>query len=202
MRALWIALALLAVLFVGEVQAAEKKPLDPPKMEEMVKLETFENPVKLPEVLLSSTDKGLVYLSEHKNKFLLINLWATWCPPCVKELPSLNALQLAMKSDKFEVITISLDQGEEGMRAAKKFLEDNKLSELTPYIDANNEMQRLEVMKGVAGIPVTILVDGNSKVVARYQGDADWNGRAAHAVIDYYLANTSYNPYADIIRQD
>jgi len=169
---------------------------NPPLMGDMIKLEVFQDLKKLPEVHMTQDGGGITNLSDTKGKVVVLNIWATWCPPCVKELPSLNALQLAMGNDDFQVIAMSMDKGTEGQKAAKKFMEDNNLASLRPYTDGYDELTKLEAMRDVAGIPVTLILDKKMRVVARYQGDADWNGRAARAVIEYYLKNSEeYNPY-------
>lgn len=190
---------IFAVLPFSASAADAPIKLDPPKMEEMVKLETYESAKQLPEVTLAQQDGGLTYLSSNKGKIVVLNIWATWCPPCVKELPSLNALQTAMGGDTFQVVTVSLDKGEEGLKNTKKFMDDNKLEALVPYVDSYEQMTKLEALKDVPGIPVTLILDQRMRVLARYQGDADWNGRAARAVIEYYLKNTDYNPYEGLI---
>jgi thiol-disulfide isomerase/thioredoxin len=150
---------------------------DPPLTGEMVKLRVRTRFERLPEIMLSASGEGLKYLSEHKGKMILLNIWATWCPPCIKELPSLNALQLAMGDDKFQVVTVSLDQGDPSV--VKKYM-------LTPYIDVNQDIPKLKILQGVAGIPVSLLLDQDLAVLAIYEGDADWNGSAARAVLEYY----------------
>lgn len=192
--------ALVIGFFSFAAFAEEPVKLDPPKMEDMVKLETYEKGSELPEITMAQEGGGLSNLSSNKGKIVLLNIWATWCPPCVKELPSLNALQAAMGNNDFQVITISLDKGEEGQKNAKKFMDDNNLKALVPYVDSYDQVSKLDALKDVPGIPVTLILDQRMRVLARYQGDADWNGRAARAVIDYYLKTIDYSPYAGLVR--
>jgi thiol-disulfide isomerase/thioredoxin len=179
-------IALLIAFLVVSVGAQAKK-YDPPLTGDMVKLETYPEPKYIPEVMLSRVPEGLSYLSEYKNSVILLNVWATWCPPCVEELPSLNALQTAMGNDDFKVVSVSLEQDTPDV--VKKYLDDNKLTQLIPFVDANHDIQKLKLLKDVPGVPVSLLLDRQGRVVARYQGNADWNGRSARAVIEYYLKN-------------
>lgn len=193
---LLMVLAALIGFAAVPARAAEGDKFKPPLMEDMMKLEVYQDLKELPEVTLTQQGKGLTSLSETKGKVVLLNIWATWCPPCVKELPSLNALQTAMGSEDFQVIAVSLDKGTEGQADAKKFMEENKLTALEPYVDGYEQLSKLDALKDVPGIPVTLLLDRKMRILARYQGDADWNGRAARAVIEYYLKNVEdYNRF-------
>jgi thiol-disulfide isomerase/thioredoxin len=173
------------------VMAQEMTRLDPPLSGAMYRMEVFQQPIPVTEVLLGSRDKGLTYLSEYKGKIVLLNIWATWCPPCVSEMPSLNALQAAYSPNDLAVIPVSL---EKDMDVVKKFMVDNKLTSLTPYIDSNGDTQKLEALRGVAGVPVTLIFNRDMQVIARYQGDADWSGTEARAVIDYFIKNAKASP--------
>lgn len=177
----------LLLAFLAASVSAQAKKYDPPLTGDMVKLETYDEPKFLPEVMLSRVPEGLSYLSEYRNSVILLNIWATWCPPCIEELPSLNALQTAMGNGDFKVVSVSLEQDTPDV--VKKYLNDNKLTQLTAFVDANHDIQKLKILKDVPGIPVSLIIDRQGRVVARLQGNADWNGRAARAVIEYYLKN-------------
>lgn len=159
----------------------------PPLTGDMVRLRVFATPQPVPEAILSKVDTGLTYLSEFKGKIILLNLWATWCPPCIAELPSLNALQIAMKNDDFEVITVSTDRME--LSAINDFLMNRGWRAIPPFADANGDLQSLDIFKDIAGLPVTVILDRNMQALAMFEGDADWNGPAARAVIEYYIKN-------------
>ena len=166
--------------------ALAQNALNPPLTGEMYRLEIFSKPIRVPEILLSSRATGLKYLSDYKGKIILLNIWATWCPPCVSEMPTLNALQEALGDDKLVVIPVSLDKD---MDVVKKFMQERKLDKLVPYIETNGDIERLEAMKDVDGVPVTLILNQDMEAVARFQGDADWNGKEARAMIDYMIAH-------------
>lgn len=193
----------LIFMVVGliSINLAYAQPFNPPLSGEMTRLEVFQKPIPMTEVILSSRDKGLTYLSDYKGKVLLLNVWATWCPPCVVEMPSLNSLQRDLNKEKFAVIAVSL---EKDVDVVKKFMTDKKLDALHPYIDANGDVQKLEALRDAAGVPVSLIIDSNMQVVARYQGDADWNSPEAKAVINYFLSQqskTSSRPYGvDVLK--
>ncbi len=175
----------LVLVFVAFPAAADFK--NPPLTGDMVKLRVLPEPTHLPEILLSRSGKGLTYLSEFRGGVVLLNIWAMWCPPCIDELPSLNALQHAMQSDDFQVVTVSIDQSDP--EKIKNFMEEKGWDKLPPFVDANGDIQKMSLLRNVAGVPITIILDRRLRAVAIFEGDADWNGRSARAVIDYYLEN-------------
>jgi thiol-disulfide isomerase/thioredoxin len=182
----WVC-ALAGLWLLTSAVSADAKVYDPPLAGDMLRLEKFDKPDVLPPIMLSKSPEGLSYLSEFKGSILIINLWATWCPPCIQELPSLNALALAMGNDDFKIITVSIDNS--SLEEVKKFVDDNGWTNLPPYVDANGDLQRIDELKGTAGIPVTLILNRQLRVVARFQGDTDWNGPEARAVIEYYIKN-------------
>ena len=113
-------------------------------------------------------------LAAFKGKPVLVNLWATWCGPCVAELPTLEALR---KSGKVRVAAISQDTG----AAAKvpAFLKEHGAPTLTPYLD-----DKMALSTGwSANLPTTILFDSAGKEVWRWNGGNDWNSAAAAKLI-------------------
>src|SRR5690606_29587458 len=131
---------LLVVLAFLAFPAQSADYMNPPLTGDMVSLRILPEPVYMPEVMLSKADTGLTYLSEFKGSVILLNIWATWCPPCIDELPSLNALQHSMKSDDFQIVTVSIDQLDP--LKVKEFMEQRKWDALPPYVDANNDVQK------------------------------------------------------------
>ncbi len=117
-------------------------------------------------------------LSDYAGKVLLVNFWATWCAPCVKEMPSLNRLQAEMGKDKFLILPLSLD-GPTRSKVAP-FYTDNKLANLDIYFDQGRKaMQALDV----SVLPTTILIDKIGREIGRLEGDADWSRPEAAALM-------------------
>ncbi len=118
-------------------------------------------------------------LADFRGKTILVNFWATWCPPCLKELPSLNALQGALGSDKFEVVAVAADP--KGPEEARKYLDRLNINNLTLYTD-----ERLRLASSVgsgAVLPVSILYSPEGAEVGRLVGEADWSGEAARRLV-------------------
>lgn len=115
-------------------------------------------------------------LADFKGKPLLVNLWATWCVPCVKELPTLAKLSAA-EPDKLQVIAISQDM--QGAKVVTPFLKDKGIA-IHPYHDRDNAL--MMALKE-ASLPVSILYDADGKEVWRISGDLDWTGAKAKELL-------------------
>lgn len=127
-------------------------------------------PKPLPDLEFLDVNNQPIRLSELNGQARLINLWATWCAPCVKEMPSLDRLQAEMPRDRFLVIPISLD-GPSKPKVAP-FYKERNLASLRIYYDKGRvAMSAL----GVTLLPTSILVDPQGRELGRLEGDADWD---------------------------
>lgn len=117
-------------------------------------------------------------LSAYRGKVVLVNFWATWCPPCVREMPSLSSLQTKLGSQPFEILALSQDRG--GAATVKAFYTQQKISNLKVYLDQAGRAGR-EI--GLRGLPTTILVDATGKEVMRIEGPVAWDDPAMVAGI-------------------
>jgi thiol-disulfide isomerase/thioredoxin len=123
-----------------------------------------------PDSTFTNPDGEETSLAEFSGKPLLVNLWATWCAPCVKELPTLDRLARAQgKAGGIQVVAISQDSGPHPSVVA--FLESHKIGALAPYQDAK---MGLSGAMGAEVLPTTILFDAPGREVWRYVGDLDW----------------------------
>jgi thiol-disulfide isomerase/thioredoxin len=117
-------------------------------------------------------------LADWRGKVVLLNLWATWCLPCRKEMPSLDRLQAELGSDKFEVVALSVDR--KGLDASKKFLDETKVERLALYVDAT---ARATSELRVVGLPATLLLDAQGREIGRLLGPAEWDSDDAKRLI-------------------
>ena len=132
-----------------------------------------ENPVALPPLpIVSFYDKSgkKLTLDDFKGRVVLVNLWATWCPPCVAELPSLERLQKKLPADKFAVVAISLDTT--SMKVVADFLKKQHLETLAVYWDKDRQMP---LKWKYDGLPTSFLLDREGNVVKRYDGAYEWD---------------------------
>ncbi len=109
-------------------------------------------------------------LAGFRGRAVLVNLWATWCAPCLKELPSLNALQARLGGARFEVVAIASDP--KGPAAAGAFLDRLEIDNLKLYADPS--LQFAFAMGGANVLPVSILYDAEGREIGRLVGEADW----------------------------
>jgi len=117
-------------------------------------------------------------LADWRGKVVLLNLWATWCLPCRKEMPSLDRLQKQLGSDKFEVVALSVDR--KGLDASRKFLDETKVERLGLYVDASaRAISELRVV----GLPATLLLDAQGREIGRLLGPAEWDSEDAKRLI-------------------
>jgi thiol-disulfide isomerase/thioredoxin len=135
-------------------------------------------PEALPEVKFQDGSGNERTLADWKGKVALVNLWATWCLPCRKEMPSLDRLQKDLGSDRFEVVAISVDR--KGAEASRKFLADTGVERLALYVDPT---ARMSAELKVVGLPATLLVDAQGREVGRLLGPAEWDSDEAKRLI-------------------
>lgn len=128
-----------------------------------------------PAVAFTDPDGKQVTLASYRGKPLLLNLWATWCGPCVKELPTLAIL--VKTNGKVRVVT--LDQGEDAAKV-KAFLAQHRLAGVPAYTDPTGHWLGTET----ESLPTTILYDANGKEVWRLAGPYDWTSPAAAKAVD------------------
>jgi thiol-disulfide isomerase/thioredoxin len=119
-----------------------------------------------------------VSLADFKGRGVVVNLWATWCSPCVREMPSLNRLQASVADAGIRVIAVSSDR--EGLAKVGPFLAEHKLDRLEPYLDANGAFTR---SFGGRGLPQTFLINADGKIVASYTGPAEWDDASLIAAV-------------------
>ncbi len=123
-------------------------------------------------------------LSAFHGRVVLINFWATWCAPCLAEMPSLNRLQIALGGADFQVITIATGRNEN--TDIESFFTNQNISHLTRYRDPN---LRLALALGAGSLPTTVLMDRDGSIIARLQGEADWDSEAARILIERLVIN-------------
>lgn len=136
---------------------------------------------ELPPMAITDGAGQPVDMAALKGKVLLINLWATWCAPCVREMPALDKLQSELGGDQFQVVAISVDRG--GLSQVQPFFEKAGIHHLPLYLD--QKMGVMKVFPVKEGLPLSILVDAQGREIGRLAGAAHWDGDAAKALIGW-----------------
>ena len=119
--------------------------------------------------------------SDFHGKVVLLNLWATWCAPCVRELPSLDRLQVEMGSDEFMVLALSIDR--EGLEVVTPFFKQLGLKSLAVFLDPNGKATK---SFGLRGLPTSYIIDHRGMIAGELMGPAEWDTDEAKALMRYY----------------
>lgn len=164
---LHLALALLA-LPLGLAAAPAAKPWYAERLAALG-FQVYSTPLAAPEIELEGLDGKKSKLSDLKGKAVLLNFWATWCPPCRLEIPSIAALGKALKGEAFEIAAVSV--GEERKTVAD-FVAQEKLS-FPVYLDRSG---KLGAEFGARSIPTTYILDREGRIVAGYVGSRQYDG--------------------------
>ncbi|WP_034857358.1 thiol:disulfide interchange protein TlpA [Sinorhizobium sojae] len=125
-------------------------------------------------------------LASFAGKTLLVNLWATWCLPCREEMPALNALQKALGGDRFEVVAINIDMGDD--EKPRTFLDEIAVHDLGYYRDSSMGVFNTLKKEGLAfGLPATLLIDEKGCLIGSMNGPAVWDSEDAKRLIQATL---------------
>jgi thiol-disulfide isomerase/thioredoxin len=125
-------------------------------------------------------------LADFRGRYVLLNVWATWCAPCREEMPALARLQKALGGPDFEVLALSIDSG--GVPAVKQFFRETSVEGLGIYLDRS--LQVNSALR-VLGVPTTVLLDRRGRELARHVGPAEWDSAQAVQQIQRVMAAPS-----------
>jgi thiol-disulfide isomerase/thioredoxin len=117
------------------------------------------------------------------GKVVLLNLWATWCVPCLQELPSLDRLQAQLGGADFQVVALSVDR--RGVEAVRPYFAKLKIANLPIYVEPKNQ---LATALGLEVLPSTIIIDPHGVMLGRMIGAAQWDAPESLALIRHYIA--------------
>ena len=150
--------------------------------ERTFKLTPHAAPRAIPNVGFEDGQGNKRTLADFRGKVVLLNIWATWCGPCRKEMPTLDRLQQRLGGPGFEVVALSIDRG--GQAAVKSFFDEIDVKALAIYVDPTTDAQaKLDLI----GVPTTLLLDGEGREVARYVGPAEWDRPEVIELVERYL---------------
>lgn len=141
-------------------------------------LKRAQAPKPAPDIVFVDAKGARHHLSEFRGRGVVINLWATWCAPCVAEMPSLAALAKAVNPDEIVVLPLSSDQG--GAAAVTAFFRMHDITGLPVLLDPEGDAERAF---NVPGIPTSEIIDKAGMVQAQMEGSANWSTPAAVALV-------------------
>ena len=176
------AIIVVLVYIVWSDTSLTKASTPPPKEGDMVKFLELAPPLPVPEASFHTSNGKKINLNMFKGAWLLVNFWATWCAPCISELPSLYNLKQNKSSSKFKILLISIDRA--GPKIYNPFLKRLGLSHLNSASDPKANLMR--ALK-ISGIPTTLLIHPKGYIVGMYTGDAKWDSPSAEALLMHYI---------------
>ena len=158
----------------------------PPLTGWMEKFRPATEAVALPDSKLTDDKGRSIRLADYRGRLVLLNFWATWCGPCVREMPSLERLHVHMAGEKgFTVLAVSIDR--KGWAAIEPFRKRLNLRKLPLLHDPGS---RLFAASKAKGLPATILLGPDGRELGRLSGPAEWDSPEAVALIRHYLSVT------------
>ena len=164
----------------GAVELSQK--LAPLAHGEVAALTMATAPLKLPDLAFEDGDGKPRKLSEWRGRTVLVNLWATWCVPCRREMPALESLQTRLGGPKFEVVAINIDTRDP--EKPKNFLKDAHLTRIGNFNDQKAKVfQDLKAIGRALGMPTSVLVDGQGCEIGTIAGPAEWDSDDATKLI-------------------
>jgi thiol-disulfide isomerase/thioredoxin len=182
--------AVLAALSVPAAMAGQQgaDKSDPPIAGSVENFSRIDPSLPTPDDGFADVAGHALSLADFRGKYVLLNLWATWCGPCVAEMPSLDRLQATLGGADFIVLPVSVDRG--GVPSVTDFYDRHRIQHLGVYVDPSNHIaERLSV----SGLPTSFLVGPDGRAVGALVGATDWDTPEAIALISYYLKNRA-NP--------
>lgn len=181
-----LAVAPLAALATADDTAA---PLDTAAVGALTNFTLFDKPRPVPQIAFTDGDGADRGLGDFRGRVVLLNLWATWCAPCRREMPTLDRLQVRLQSRGFEVVALSIDRA--GPEQVREFLAEVGAPNLKLYLDRTTRSMRT---LGIIGLPTTLLIDRRGREVGRLIGAAEWDSDEAVGLIEHFLGDDPNEP--------
>ncbi len=178
-----IAGAAAVLLIALALQSSGNRPSQPPLTGWMEKFTPAATPAPPPALAFRDRAGAALDLEKFAGRIVLVNFWATWCAPCIREMPSLVRLQQRLGGTSFTVIALSEDL--KGFDVITPFIAKHKLGQLPVFHDPKS--RSLLALK-VLGLPTSVLFDREGRELGRLTGIAEWDSDEAVALIEYYVS--------------
>lgn len=163
-----VLLAVLAVLIVAVLAEPPSSAAAAPG-----RFQVHDEPRPLPSIRFRGPQGNTLTLADFHGQVVLLNVWATWCPPCREEMPSLDRLQAKLGGPGFAVVPVSVDR--EGRILVEAFYAKNDIDQLGIYLNPAND---ITAELGAFGIPMTLLIDQYGREIGRMMGRMEWDTEA------------------------
>jgi len=178
--------AMLVSFWVGvalDTRVAAHGPDHPPPLRNNRNQFTFlEPPTPAPMTPIVDEHGSLLDLGRFRGRVVLLNIWATWCPPCIRELPALDRLQSALADRDFKIVALSIDSGD--IEVPTSFVRGLGLKTLSVYLDFTAAM--VDTLP-LIGLPTTYLISREVTMIGYIVGEVAWDEPAAIAFLTHYI---------------
>lgn len=185
-RIAWIVLYTGLMLGANAAAAADLAALRQGQMRALV---VHDTPQPLSRIAIETPAGEARGLDHWAGQVVVLNFWATWCPPCRKEMPGLD--RIAAEYAGRGLVVLPVATGRNSLAGIERFYAEAGITALPILLDPRSGLARAS---GVMGLPVTLLLDREGREVARLTGEADWAGPEARAVFDHLLAGAASGP--------
>ena len=175
---LYGAIGLTANVPAADLTAGDRADVEDLRRGDLAKLVVHDAPKPRVDARFSDAEGNAVSLADFAGKVVLQNFWATWCPPCRAEMPSIDRLAGRMAGDDFAVLAVATDRG--GIERPAQFFAEIGVKHLALMHDPGGRMM---IRAGVLGLPVTLILDREGREIARLIGDAEWDSPEARALL-------------------
>ncbi len=145
----------------------------------------LESPITVAEVLIRNEQKESIELARFNGKIVLLNLWASWCPPCIKELPALDRLQQRLGGNDFIVVAVSLD---EDLNLARQMFSDLSIQSMVLYSQSAENLGR---HFPVDVLPTTYLIDRDGRAMGLLRSSINWDDPELDNLISRLIAGVT-----------
>ena len=178
LTAAWAAILTVTGLLAATATGFAASGLSELSVGQMQNFSFFDPPKAAPDITFIDAEGRELGLRDFRGRLVLVNLWATWCGPCRREMPSLDRLQSRLGGGDFTVLALSQDR--KGPDAVAKFLAEIRTENLDVYVDTSARSAR---RLGAIGLPTTVLLDRDGQIIGRLIGPAEWDSDEAARLI-------------------
>jgi thiol-disulfide isomerase/thioredoxin len=169
----------------------------PPLNGEMSRFNFSDSQQSLSQISFTDASDNQISLAAYRGKIVVLNLWATWCGPCLMEMPALDHLQAAFSPNDLVVIPVSIDRG--GPHQAAPYISHMNIHAMTPYFDKSNSIGR---QLNASRIPMTVVIGRDGNEIGRFVGTAEWDSSEAKSLMKYFIASGGDQMTARFVKSD
>jgi len=172
---------ILTIISSSSYSKEEKDIINSFLKEELEDFEFSKEKQNISDLKFKDDEEKEISFSDFQDKVLLVNFWATWCAPCIREMPSLDRLKKKINKN-FDVIAISVDR--DGVKKVNDFFNENKITNLEKFFDIKNSLAK---EMNLIGVPTSFFINKKGDLIGYFQGDMEWDNDTVIEFINYLI---------------